>query len=98
MRDYHQLIGKETKLSEFRKLFSTCDLNAKITLLDHLKFYAILKFLKKKNIITVNQKYLSSIPKLFKLEKDKEIKYTSLQGSKTSLTPKEEKQFFQIFN
>lgn len=97
VKDHHKFINNKTSLTDFRELFNTCNLSNKIILLDHLKFYALLKFLRKKQIINPSKNYLVLFSELFVLKENIKIEYKSLQGSKTKLTYKEESQIIQIF-
>jgi hypothetical protein len=97
IKDHHKFIDNKTNLTDFRELFKACNLSKRIILLDHLKFYALLRFLREKHIIKTSKNYLELFTELFVLKENIEVEYKSLQGSKTTLTLKEESQINQIF-
>jgi hypothetical protein len=98
LKDNFNLISKDTKLSQFRNLFTDCELTEKIEVIDSKKLVAIIKFLKNQNIIQPHYKYMVKITKCFYEPNEKEITVTSLGGSKHILNFKEEIQIKNLFN
>ncbi|WP_321285807.1 hypothetical protein [uncultured Sunxiuqinia sp.] len=97
LKDYFELLPKNSSLSHFRLLFEDSVLPQKIEVSDAKKILAVIKFLKKNGIVKPHYKFQTLMTENFIEQNGKLIPINYLHGSKTQLTPKEERQLRNLF-
>ncbi|MGQ7868664.1 hypothetical protein [Sunxiuqinia sp. sy24] len=97
LKDHFELFPKNSFLTLFRLLFKDSVLPQKIEVSDAKKLLAVIKFLKTNGIVKPHYKFQTLMTENFIEPYGKLIPINYLRGSKTQLTPKEERQLKNLF-